>query len=832
MRCADAYLLVMCAAVAIPSSANLASGAAADDAPQAAGARISPVPFTEVHFEDDFWAPRINVAIRKSIPHCLRMCEETHRIRNWEYAARGDGEYAGYFFNDSDVYKVMEGAAYALHHDPDARCGDKPLDLYLDELISKIAAMQWEDGYVNSYFTLRKNEPRWTDIEHKHELYCAGHLIEAAVAHHAVTGKRNFLNVAIRLADHIGESFGPGRNMNPCGHPEVEIALLRLSEVFAPPAQRIGIALDVGASAVTPDPGRADRYRALAAFFVNQHGRKEGRERLWGAYAQDDKPLVEQTEIAGHAVRAMYLYSAATDLARRGEGADLAPTLERLWTDLTTRKMYVTGGIGSSAHNEGFTAPYDLPNDTAYAESCAAIGMVFWNHRLNLLHGDAKYFDVLERALYNGVLSGISLDGEKFFYTNPLASRGQHQRVPWYPCACCPPNFCRLLTSVGNYVYAVGIEDDGAPAVYLNMYAATTARLELPGGQAVTIRQTGRGPWSYDVKIAVEVEKPVTFALKLREPGWSAGFEFENPAEYRAVKHGGYRVVRREWRGRTEFGLRIENPVLRLTADGRVRANVGRAAMQRGPIVYCVEEADNPAARGLILEDARRMAVTPMKSELGEVIGLTGEAKRVVGDERGARGLYRASSTEERCAITAIPFHMWANRGAGAMMVWLPIAAEFCDPRPEAGIRPSASHCYERDTTAALHDRVEATSSNDHSIPRFTWWPRKGGGEKSDGAVEWVQYEFEQAREVSEVEVYWFDDGPHGGCRVPASWKLMYRSGVEEEAWREVRARGAYGVELNVFNRVEFEVVRATALRIEAQLQEGMSGGILEWRVE
>lgn len=816
---------------------------------------LRPVPFTQVKLDDDFWLPRMRTCIDKTIPHCLRMCEETGRIRNWDRAARALGgeaaaaDYEGYFFNDSDVYKVMEAAAYAIAIDPTATYGGRRLSDHLDELIAKVAAMQWPDGYVNSYFTLKKaTEPRWTDIEHKHELYCAGHLIEAAVAHQRVTGQRRFLDVALRLADHLVDTFGPSQrqNPNPCGHPEIELALLALAKRMASlESERGGPTNDARALAESmkltdlhtrdrPRTDRTFRYATLASFFLEQRGSRQwGRQRLWGEYAQDDILLRERREVAGHAVRAMYLFTAAADMAIHVPQFALGyeAALDAAWTDLTQRRMYVTGGIGTSRHNEGFTEPYELPNDTAYAETCAAIGLVFWAQRMNLLRADARYFDVLERALYNGVRAGVSLDGQQFHYTNPLASRGQHRRQPWFPCACCPPNIARLLPTIGGYQYAVA-ED----ALYVNLYAAGTADASIPraagsadAAVAVRIRQQTRYPWDGVVTLSVAVDTPAEFALHLRVPGWCSRPKLtgESDALPAPTLSKGYMTIRGAWRGTTELRLELPMPIERVRSDPRIQANAGRVALRRGPIVYCCEAVDN----GGRVRDAFLAPDAPLRDEFRSE--LLGGVTVIRGPLTHRHARRTPGGAEEVAELTRdgvwIPYATWNNRDAGEMIIWMPDAPAGVEAPPRSGVRASASRCGTHDALEALYDRVEPADSSDRTIPRFTWWPAKGSSE-------WVRYEFDSPLRVSSVAVYWFDDSKAGGgCGPPASWNLQYRDGDE---WRDVAvrepgaARPKYGTAVNEFNRVAFDPVTTTGLRITVQLAEARSGGILEWTIE
>ncbi|MBI5864147.1 MAG: glycoside hydrolase family 127 protein [Planctomycetes bacterium] len=805
------------------------------------------IPFTCVKFEDDFWAPRIRTTIEKTIPWCFDQCEKTGRIANWEKAAKKEGKFEGYFFNDSDVYKTIEAASYALRLDPNAKCKGRKLDEYVDELIAKIAAMQQLDGYVNSYFVLT-GEPKWTDIENKHELYCAGHLIEAAVAHYQCTGKRNLLDIAIRLADHICATFGPAttQKADPCGHPEIELALIKLGKLVAclEPG-RAGVpefesALAAKLSAVQDLHTRRDfggdpayRYFSTAWFFVNQHGDSSRRGKLWGEYAQDHKPLIEQREIVGHAVRAMYLYSGASDVALTiGPLAfGYEPALDAIWTDLTERKMYITGGIGPSAHNEGFTTAYDLPNETAYAETCASIGLVFWAHRMNLLHADAKYYDVLERALYNNVLAAISLDGESFNYVNPPASRGRQRRQPWFACACCPPNLARLFPTVGGYMYA-----QNEKAIYVNMYAKSTATFPCNVAN-VTVKQDTRYPWDGKVDFKVSVDKPCEFDLMLRVPAWcrEAKLSIGGQPVGNATIEAGYLRIAGKWKGETVLTFELPMAVERVHADPRVKADVGRVAIQVGPLVYCLEQADNPqGVRNLFCEPAagsseasgREGRSQPIQASRESGSGVLKSVQILKGTMSGRRAEQQQANPSHP-EIAAAPFVMvpylaWNNRDAGDMLVWIPESPAFLEPQPVAWLKPSASHCAPQDTIAALNDRVEPESSADGGVPRFTWWPKKGD-------EQWVQYDFDKPRKVSAVEVYWFDDSKKGGgCKAPASWRIQAKVG---DAWADVRGASAAGVEADRFNRVTFEPVDASGLRLLVQLAPDSSSGILEWKV-
>jgi DUF1680 family protein len=434
--------------------------------------RLTAVPFQEVHITDGFWSKRIDTNRTATIEANLRKCESTGRIRNFAIAGKlEEGKHKGLLFDDSDLYKVLEGIAYTLSSQRDAE-----LEKRTDAIIDKIAAAQQPDGYLNTYYTLVKPEERWKNIQYGHELYCAGHLIEAAVAYHQATGKRKLLDVAIKLADHIDRTFGPGKKVDTCGHEEIELALVKLHRAT-----------------------KEERYLKLAQFFLDMRGRKDKR-RLFGEYAQDHKPIREQMEVAGHAVRAMYLYCGMADVAGITGDKELLRAITRIWHDVVDRKMYVTGGIGPSASNEGFTVPYDLPNDSAYAETCAAIGMALWNHRMFLMSGEGKYADVLEREVYNGLLSGVSLSGDRFFYVNPLGSVGRHHRVEWFDCSCCPTNIVRYVPGMGERVWA---HRDNA--IWTVLYMGNQTTIPLKDGK-VRLTEKTKYPWEGDIEITIEPE--------------------------------------------------------------------------------------------------------------------------------------------------------------------------------------------------------------------------------------------------------------------------------------------------------------------------------------
>ncbi|MCC6675814.1 MAG: glycoside hydrolase family 127 protein [Phycisphaerales bacterium] len=759
------------------------------------------VPLTSVVIRDGFWAQRQKVNHERTLWAVFDQCEKTGRIENLRAAGdavagkpRPGYKFQGFFFNDSDVHKAIEGAADILAAERAAGRDDPKLDAYLDDLIVIIARAQHPDGYLNSYFTIAEPEGRWTNLKDKHELYCGGHLIEAGVAHYRATGKRSLLEVAIRFADCVDATFGPGKRRGVCGHEEIELALIKLADVT----------------------GQA-RYLDLARFFVEERGRANGRE-LYGEYAQDYAPVREHEQVVGHAVRAMYLYCAVADLDRLAPDAGFTTAMGRVWEDLTFRKTYVTGGIGPSAHNEGFTIPYDLPNDTAYAETCAGIGSVMWNHRLALLHGDATYADAMERALYNGVLSGISLSGDRFFYVNPLATRGGVKRQEWFSCACCPPNILRLVGGIGGYAYA-----QAPGVVYINLYMDSAVKIDAGAGPAELEVRT-RYPWGPTVEI--DIKSAMDCAMHLRLPEWAPGATVEVDGARRAdveVRHGYLVLPRRAWTPGQRVKVAFDMPVQRLEANPEVKTNVGRVALRRGPVVYCVEGIDNDGVVGdLVVPREAEIEAEPRPDLLEGVVVLRGQGLRARPDDGWDGALYRPASTGKAVTFTAVPYYAWDNRTDGPMAVWLPESPAVLGPGPVPWISGvTSSHCWAGDSPRAMCDRREPESSADESIPRLTWWNHQG-------TTEWAQYEFDAPRTVSGVEVYWFDDTGRGLCRAPKAWRVMYREGGE---WKPVEAAGPGGVEKDRYNAVKFKPVKTDGLRLEVDLQPQYSGGILEWKV-
>ena len=641
---------------------------------------IRPVPFTQVTFTDDFWAPRLETNRAVSIPFSFRMNEETGRVDNFRKAARlMTGPHQGRRFNDSDVYKAMEAAAYSLllHPDPD-------LARSLDDLIALIARAQEPDGYL---YTTRTNDPanpapgagpeRWSNLRVSHELYNVGHMYEAAVAHFQATGQRDFLEIALKNADLLLRTFGPGPGLlrGFPGHQEIEIGLAKLYRVTGRRA-----------------------YLDLAKFFLDERGRYFGGRKhapddpfsVYDSdeYLQNHKPVLEQDEAVGHAVRAMYMYAGMADVAALGGRPEYAAAIGRLWENVVGKKMYITGGVGARHTSEAFGDAYELPNAEAYTETCAAIGNAFWNHRLFLLHGDAAYMDVFERVLYNGLLSGVSLSGDLFFYQNPLESAADYERSPWFTVACCPPNMTRFLPSLPGYVYAV--EGD---VVYANLFVAGRGSVEL-AGRKVALAQDTRYPWDGSVRIAVDPERAGPFELAVRIPGWARNeavpsglYRFlDDHAEPPSLSvngetmpldiRNGYARIRRAWRTGDEVELVLPMPVRRILSHEDVTGNAGRAALQRGPLLYGLEGVDNDGrVFDLFLPDDVPLGAEFRPDLLNGVVVLSGDAVAASKDPSG-------KAIEAPRPFMAVPYYAWANRGKTEMLVWL--------PRTAAAVRPPA----------------------------------------------------------------------------------------------------------------------------------------------
>lgn len=777
---------------------------------------FKPVPFTKVQFTDDFWLPRIEVNRTATIPFAFKMCEDTHRVENFKVAGGlSDKKWQGaYGFNDSDLYKVIEGAAYAMMVKPDPE-----LDQYVDQIISYIAAAQEDNGYLYTAWTARAkdhldnvwccyNEEPWDNLEFAHELYNVGHMYEAAAAHYEATGKRTFLDVAIKNADLVCETFGPGKNEGVPGHQEIEIGLVRLYRA-------------------TGD----EKYLKQSRWFLDRRGRAKGSE-----YSQGHKPVVEQEEAVGHAVRAIYMYSAMADVAALTGEQAFVKAVDTLWDNVTHKKFYVTGGIGARHSGEAFGDNYELPNRTAYCETCAAIANVFWNHRMFLFHGESKYLDIMERSLYNAVISGVSLDGMTFFYPNPLETASGIDRSPWFGCACCPSNICRFMASIPGYAYAVRNSE-----VYVNLFVDSKAEFDVDG-KPVKVSQKTMYPWQGKVAITVTPQSNTQqFSLNVRIPSWAKDqqavsklYTYTEPVEEKITISvngkdvpvnvtNGFASIDRKWKQGDIVELNFPMPVRRITCDEQVEANIGRSAIQRGPIVYCVEwpDVENNNPLNLVLPKDATLTAEHEPDLLGGVTVLKGKATEV------RRILDSEDYERKACDFKAIPYYAWSHRGKGAMTVWLPYTEKMATPLPAPTIasrsKVTVSNMVGGDNSLkAINDQQATKASSDKSLGIMHFWPRKG-------TAEWVQYTFEEPAQVSSVAVFWFDDRGHGECRIPKSWVLKYR---EDGQWKGIENFSDYKVTLDDYDRVSFVPVTTDALRLELQMEDNFSTGIQEWIVE
>lgn len=775
-----------------------------------------------VRVDGGFWKSRLETNLLVTVWADFKKCEETGRISNFAKAGKLEtGSFRGCPFDDSDVYKVIEGAAYIL-----ATRKDEKLDAYVDGVIAKIAAAQEADGYLYTARTLGHKghkgmlgDGRWSRLRSSHELYNVGHLYEAAVAHFDATGKRVLLDVAIKNADLLCKVFGYGENQlkDIPGHEEVEIGLCKLYRATGKKA-----------------------YLDLAKFFLEMRGNTKYRKNLYGVSVQDHALVKQQDEAFGHAVRAGYLYAGMTDVAALSNDPEYTHACTRLWENVVRKKLHLSGGIGAHHHvryagaklgsaGEAFGDNYDLPNENAYLETCAAIANALWNERMFLMTSDAKYIDVLERTLYNGFLSGVSISGDEFFYQNPLASKGGYKRSKWFGCSCCPVNDVRFIPQIPQFAYAKRGKD-----LFVNLFVDSTVTFEY-----VELRQKTAYPWDGNVEIEVTPKAGnVRFALRVRIPGWAYGRPVPSdlytqtvPSSLDTVKlavngetvsvkpEKGYAVIDREWKAGDRVTLALDLTPRRIAANAAVKADVGRLAVEAGPVVYCAEAADNGGrvlnlvlAADAAIRSAGQVAVAGQQFPT-----LAADGLRVY---KGMDGVQTMTPAQ----VTLIPYFAWCHRGADEMQVWLPTDPKRASGKYDAKI--STSWCNPMDSEEIVLDEREPKSSADTKIRRMTWWPHKG-------SEEWLAIESPSLFTATRLHVYWFDDETiHGGCRIPASWKVQSRG--EDGAWRDVPLQGGSApVVKDAYSTATFAApVRTKQLRIVVDLRPGFSGGILRCRIE
>lgn len=771
---------------------------------------IQPVAFTSVKFSDSFWAPRIRINQDVTIPIALGHCYNTGRVDNFKKAG---GLMPGYFntqltFDDTDIYKIIEGASYSIQMFP-----NKELDARMDTLIYYIQKAQEPDGYLYTARTAGEpgnlhewvGEKRWEkDPDLSHELYNCGHLYEAAVAHYQATGKRSLLDVAIKNADLLVKDFGPGKLAYEPGHQVVEMGLAKMYRVT----------------------GKKE-YLDLAKYFLDLKGHGKS-----GEYSQTHKPVIEQDEAVGHAVRAAYMYSGMADVAALTGNEAYLHAIDKIWDNVVTKKLYITGGIGATGHGEAFGANYELPNMSAYCETCAAIANVYWNHRLFLLHGDSKYYDVLERTLYNGLISGINLEGNRFFYPNPLESVGQHGRSEWFGCACCPSNVCRFMPSIPGYVYAK--KDD---KIYISLFVESESEIEL-GKNKINLSQKTGYPWDGHVTISVDPSKSEKFDVLVRIPGWALSkpvpsdlYTYLNPKK-EAVKikvngkdvdyvigSNGYVTLSQKWKKGDKVEVDFPMDIHKDVANEKVEDDRGKVAIERGPIVYCLEWVDNQdRVLNAVLEDNITFTESYQPNELSGIVRLEANAKSASRDKDN-------NVVVENKHLTAIPYYAWSNRGAGEMAVWIPRTVESTRPLPPPTFCTAAkvTASSPNKSMSSVNDGYWPKNSNDRHVPFFTLWPK-------NNSQEWIVYDFDKAETFSTASVFWYDDGPWGGCRIPLSWSVQYKN--EKGEWVDVKTKVPAKSEKDVLNKIEFEPVTSQSVRLQFQLPVEESTGVYEFDVK
>ncbi|CAM4294792.1 glycoside hydrolase family 127 protein [Paenibacillus alkaliterrae] len=644
---------------------------------------LKAVSLKQVTIQDDFWSSREKNVIETVVPYQWKAlndeipgAEPSHTIENFRLAAgEAEGEYYGMVFQDSDLGKWLETVGFVLsgRRDPE-------LESIADNVIDLLGRAQQPDGYLNTYYIVKEPNARWTNLRDNHELYCAGHLMEASVAYYEATGKRKFLNIMSRYADYIATVFGdePGKKRGYDGHPEVELALVKLYQATG-----------------------ERKYLDLSKFFIDERGQKphffdqeanerdesevpaRGKKKREYDYFQAHLPVREQKTAEGHAVRAVYLYSAMADLAVDYNDDSLLQACKQLWNDVVRRKMYVTGGIGSSEYEERFTVPFDLPNNRAYTETCAAIGLMFWAQRMLQIEKDREYADVMELALYNGVLSGISLDGKSYFYVNPLevwpaTANFRHDmstvkvtRQPWFGCACCPPNIARLIASLGQYIYS---KNDSDRELYVHLYIGSKLELEIDGHR-VQVTQQANYPWNGQVSLELTLEQSADFAVAVRVPGWcrNAAITVNGQETDISQQEKGYVKIQRTWQNGDRIELVMDMPVEIVHPHPNLRENAGKVALQRGPVVYCLEEEDNgPNLQDIVLPSDAEFDVHFEKGLFGGVSVLTGSGLRSEVQAGDEHKLYTTQAFDKVAApLKAIPYFAWSNRTPGEMTVWI-----------------------------------------------------------------------------------------------------------------------------------------------------------------
>lgn len=795
------------------------------------GYPITPVPFTSVKvWNNTFWGQRLETSRKVTIPLAFSKCETEGRYKNFERAAHPSpsynvGELMPYSFDDTDPYKTIEGASYILQTYPDNK-----LKAYIDSVLNIIGAAQEPDGYLYTARTQNPQNPhpwagstRWSKEEDlSHELYNLGHMIEGAVAHWQATGSRKFLDIAIRYADCVVKEVGPNPGQ-ACVVPGHQIAEMALCKLYLATGNK--------------------KYLDEAKFFLDYRGKTEIRQE----YSQSHKPVIEQDEAVGHAVRAAYMYSGMADVAALTGDSAYIKAIDRIWDNIVDKKLYITGGIGATNNGEAFGPNYYLPNMSAYCETCAAIGNVYVNYRLFLLHGDSKYYDVLERTLYNGLISGVSMDGGGFFYPNPLESMGQHQRQAWFGCACCPSNICRFLPSLPGYIYAVKDRN-----VYVNLFLSNSSKVSIDG-KSVSLSQDTNYPWNGDVKIKVDNSKAGKFGMKIRIPGWVKGqpvpsdlYSYTDASRptYKITVNGrsvpasltedGYYTIYRNWKKNDVVNVHFDMDVRTVRADNKVEADRGMVSVERGPLVYCAEWRDNAFdIMSVLLNREPKFSegklsyssfiADSLKTKLQlyrdqNITTLATDAQTLAYDNSG-------KLTTNNVKLELIPYFAWCHRGSGNMKVWLPQDVKATRPSVPATLASQAKITSSTPSSSmrSIADGLVPADENDRSVPYFHWWPKQN-------TTEWITYTFPEAKQIQSATVYWFDDQPWGGCKIPDSWTIQYKDANGN--WQNVENVDSYPIKKGTACTANFKPVKTSEVKISVKQPAKFSCGLFEWSVK
>jgi len=792
------------------------------------GYPITPVPFTQVKVTPGtFWGQRLEASRNVTVPLAFSKCESEGRYKNFENAAAHLKDPSkvfkvngvGYSFDDTDPYKTIEGASYLLQTYP-----DKKLRHYVDSVIDIIATAQEPDGYLYTARTQNPADPhhwagdqRWVKEEDlSHELYNLGHMIEGAIAHYQATGSRKFLDIAIRYADVVCKEVGPNPGQ-ACVVPGHQIAEMALAKLYLVTGEK--------------------KYLDEAKFFLDYRGKTT----IKHDYSQAHKPVVDQDEAVGHAVRAAYMYAGMADVAALTGDSEYIHAIDAIWDNIVTKKLYITGGIGATSSGEAFGPNYYLPNMSAYCETCAAIGNVYVNYRLFLLHGQSKYYDVLERTLYNGLISGVSLDGGGFFYPNVLESMGERQRQAWFGCACCPSNICRFIPSLPGYVYAV--KDNN---VYVNLFLSNQSTLNI-GKKKLTLSQTTNYPWDGDISISIDKSNVGQFSMKIRIPGWVKGqvvpsdlYSYTDNKRLAATcqvngekvdvktTEDGYLTIDRKWKKGDRIQLHFDMEPRTVRAIEKVEADRGLVSIERGPIVYCAEAVDNDfdIRSALINQQPKFDVLSAQDFNIKAADGAhTYQLTKLVTDAQTLAFDKQGRLATKNVRLTMIPYYAWCHRERGNMQVWMAQDLRATRPAvpPTLASQSKIGSSMRLPSLSSINDRLVPKDGNDRSIPYTHWWPKQG-------STEWISYTFPEAATVQSSTVYWFDDQPWQGCKVPDSWKLYYKDAGGN--WQPVQNPDGYPVMKGAPCTVNFDPVKTTALKLEVVINKDKSAGVFEWSVK